>query len=328
VIAEKGTVILASGSDVQRPIFHGPSPGNGYNAQSLAARWYLKMGLSGYEPTMEDMRGIFLAQGPDFKNNGEEVPPMELVDVYQVLAHLLKIPANPHNGTWSHVRGLLLGEPGSPTSSQVCGGLDACPGTETLGGGEDEEGCEGSGSFDLLDYAGYQNYSSYTWCLGFPAESDPSISFLVDFNRSISNYNSEEHTTKMTIGVTILNCKNLPETDWTWTQQEPDVRVEAKIESNDPYLGHSWTSTTNLIRNNKNPVFNQSLQIEVDRDQLFQSDHPRGPQLTLTVLDWDITDPRRKIATTSVRLADTDGGIIARKLSLWSCSSFWGCLFD
>ena len=31
---------------------------------SLAARWYLKMGLSGYEPTMEDMRGIFLAQGP------------------------------------------------------------------------------------------------------------------------------------------------------------------------------------------------------------------------------------------------------------------------
>ena len=85
------------------------------------------MGLSGYDPSMEDMRGIFLAQGPgmlviilisiilitiilitiilivlmlmeislgkticlrffitDFKNNGEEVAPMELVDVYQV----------------------------------------------------------------------------------------------------------------------------------------------------------------------------------------------------------------------------------------------------
>jgi len=191
------------------------------------------------------------------------------------------------------------------------------------------EGCEaGSGSFDLADYAGYQNYSSYNWCLGLPAESDPSISFLVDFNRSISNYNSKEHTTKMIVDVTILNCKNLPETDWTWTQQEPDVRVEARIESNGPYLGRSWTSTTNLIRNNKNPVFNQSLQFEVDRDELFQSDHPQGPQLTLTVLDWDITDPRRKIATTSVRLADSDGEIIARKLSLWSCSSFWGCLFD
>ena len=37
----------------------------------------------------------------------------------QVLAYVLKIPANPHNGTWSHVRGLLLGEPGSPTSSQA-----------------------------------------------------------------------------------------------------------------------------------------------------------------------------------------------------------------
>ena len=135
--------------------------------------------------------------------------------------------------------------------SQVCGGLDDYPGTDTLDGGEDEEGCEGvhffqskfwpigSGSFDLVDYAGYQNYSSYNWCIGLPAEGDPSISFLVDFNRSISNYNSEEHTTKMIVGVTILNCKvgprsnspmprfqNLPETDWTWTQQEPDVRVE------------------------------------------------------------------------------------------------------
>ena len=37
----------------------------------------------------------------------------------QVLAYVLKIPTNPHNGTWSHVRGLLLGEPGSATSSQA-----------------------------------------------------------------------------------------------------------------------------------------------------------------------------------------------------------------
>jgi ectonucleotide pyrophosphatase/phosphodiesterase family protein 6 len=77
------------------------------------------MGLSGYDPSMEDMRGIFLAQGPDFKNNGEEVAPMELVDVYQVLAYVLKIPPNPHNGTWSHVRGLLLGEPGSAACSKA-----------------------------------------------------------------------------------------------------------------------------------------------------------------------------------------------------------------
>jgi len=117
VIAEKGTVILASGSEVQRPTFHGPSPGNGYNAQRLLDQ--TKMGLSGYDPSMDDMRGIFLAQGPDFKNNGEEVPPMELVDVYQVLAYVLKIPPNPHNGTWSHVRGLLLGEPGSASCFQA-----------------------------------------------------------------------------------------------------------------------------------------------------------------------------------------------------------------
>ena len=123
--------------------------------------------------------------------------------------------------------------------SQVCGGLDDYPGTDTLDGGEDEEGCEGvhffqskfwpigSGSFDLVDYAGYQNNSSYNWCLGSPAEGDPSISFLVDFNRSISNYNSEEHTTKMiACDSPMSRFQNLPETDWTWTQQEPDVRVE------------------------------------------------------------------------------------------------------
>ena len=39
--------------------------------------------------------------------------------VFQVLAYVLKIPTNPHNGTWSHVRGLLLGEPGSAPSSQA-----------------------------------------------------------------------------------------------------------------------------------------------------------------------------------------------------------------
>jgi len=47
--------------------------------------------------------------------------PMELVDVYQVLAYVLKIPANPHNGTWSHVRGLLLGEPGSASACSQAG---------------------------------------------------------------------------------------------------------------------------------------------------------------------------------------------------------------
>ena len=67
---------------------------------------------------------------------------MELVDVYQVifviqasfvviptnhlilqvLAFVLKIPANPHNGTWSHVRGLLPGaEPGSAPDSSKAG---------------------------------------------------------------------------------------------------------------------------------------------------------------------------------------------------------------
>ena len=32
---------------------------------------------------------------------------MELVDVYQVLTHLLDIEARPHNGTWDTVRHML-----------------------------------------------------------------------------------------------------------------------------------------------------------------------------------------------------------------------------
>ena len=32
---------------------------------------------------------------------------MELVDVYQVLTHLLDIEARPHNGTWAAVRHML-----------------------------------------------------------------------------------------------------------------------------------------------------------------------------------------------------------------------------
>ena len=46
-----------------------------------------------------------------------------------------------------------------------------------------------------------------SWCFGLPAEGEPSIAFIVDFNRTFSNFNSEEHITKQIVEVTILNCK-------------------------------------------------------------------------------------------------------------------------
>jgi len=53
-----------------------------------------------------DMRTIFMAKGPAFIKQyiGE---PIALVDIYQMYAHILQIPAQPNNGTWSRVRSFL-----------------------------------------------------------------------------------------------------------------------------------------------------------------------------------------------------------------------------
>lgn len=66
-----------------------------------------RMGLAGYDPDQDDMKGIFMAKGPDFKSDGGVYPGIELVDVYQIFTKLLNIPAQPHNGTWDHVRDML-----------------------------------------------------------------------------------------------------------------------------------------------------------------------------------------------------------------------------
>lgn len=70
-------------------------------------------GIHGYQPDVEQMRTAFYAIGPDFKR-GVQVGPIDLVDEYQVFCHVLRIPAHPHNGTWSRVRGLLVGDPAFP----------------------------------------------------------------------------------------------------------------------------------------------------------------------------------------------------------------------
>ena len=43
--------------------------------------------------------------------------------VPQILAHVLEVPPNKHNGTWSNVRGLLEGDPGGAGGLGGPGGL-------------------------------------------------------------------------------------------------------------------------------------------------------------------------------------------------------------
>lgn len=87
VTAEKGNFVLASKSDKQLP----------------ARSDYVYYGAHGYDPDIQDMKGIFFAKGPAFQK-GKVIEPIHVVDVYQVLTHVLGLTPQPHNGTWSHVQ--------------------------------------------------------------------------------------------------------------------------------------------------------------------------------------------------------------------------------
>ena len=45
------------------------------------------------------MKTIGFAWGPDFKP-GYKLDTLEIVDIYQIMAFLLKIPPNMHDGSW------------------------------------------------------------------------------------------------------------------------------------------------------------------------------------------------------------------------------------
>ena len=55
-------------------------------------------GEHGFAPEDPQMRAFFVASGPDFVA-GAQLPPFDNVDVYPLLAHLLRIPAAPNDGT-------------------------------------------------------------------------------------------------------------------------------------------------------------------------------------------------------------------------------------
>ena len=54
-------------------------------------------GAHGYAPELPEMRAVFVADGPSFAD-GVRMPAFDNVDVYPLLMHLLRVPAEPHDG--------------------------------------------------------------------------------------------------------------------------------------------------------------------------------------------------------------------------------------
>ncbi|XP_075904168.1 glycerophosphocholine cholinephosphodiesterase ENPP6 [Nelusetta ayraudi] len=65
-------------------------------------------GWHGYDNEFLDMRGFFLATGPEFKQNVQAAP-IRAVDVYNLMCWTLGVQPLPNNGSWSRVEYLLNG---------------------------------------------------------------------------------------------------------------------------------------------------------------------------------------------------------------------------
>lgn len=91
LLANQGHFIMSSKSDKQLP-----PRGD-----------FVYIGAHGYDPENQDMKGIFFAKGPAFKC-GWIIDPIHVVDVYQVLTHVLHLTPQPHNGTWDRVKNIFV----------------------------------------------------------------------------------------------------------------------------------------------------------------------------------------------------------------------------
>ncbi|KAM8908670.1 glycerophosphocholine cholinephosphodiesterase ENPP6 [Spinachia spinachia] len=76
-------------------------------------------GWHGYDNEFIDMRGIFLATGPDFKQNFRAAP-IRVVDIYNVMCWTLGVNPLPNNGSWSRVEYFLNGSGGPSIPTTLC----------------------------------------------------------------------------------------------------------------------------------------------------------------------------------------------------------------
>uniref|UniRef100_A0A8C5QIU4 glycerophosphocholine cholinephosphodiesterase n=1 Tax=Leptobrachium leishanense TaxID=445787 RepID=A0A8C5QIU4_9ANUR len=92
IVAEEGWFITVSKEML-------PYWNNGTN-QAWQRGWH------GYDNEFMDMRGFFMAYGPDFKVNFRSAP-IRAVDVYNVMCSVLGIQPLPNNGSWSRVECMM-----------------------------------------------------------------------------------------------------------------------------------------------------------------------------------------------------------------------------
>jgi predicted AlkP superfamily pyrophosphatase or phosphodiesterase len=64
------------------------------------------LGNHGYDPAEPDMHGLFVAAGPSFRR-GVSLPPLDNVDVYELLCALLGVEPAPNDGTLDSTRAAL-----------------------------------------------------------------------------------------------------------------------------------------------------------------------------------------------------------------------------
>jgi len=76
-----------------------------HKSKDLRAREKLEVEL--YDLFSHMMKTIGFAWGPDFKP-GFKLDNLEIVDLYQIMAFLLKIPPNQHDGNWDRVKKMLV----------------------------------------------------------------------------------------------------------------------------------------------------------------------------------------------------------------------------
>ena len=75
-----------------------------YNARRITAG--VTRGSHGFDPASPDMRAIFIATGPGFRN-GTVIPAFDNVDVYPLLRQLLGLPAENRDGSPDSLKGAL-----------------------------------------------------------------------------------------------------------------------------------------------------------------------------------------------------------------------------
>ncbi|XP_063316070.1 glycerophosphocholine cholinephosphodiesterase ENPP6 [Pelobates fuscus] len=79
-------------------------------------------GWHGYDNEFIDMRGFFMAYGPDFKVNYKSGP-IRAVDVYNIMCTVLGIEPLSNNGSWSRIKDILINQATMVRPVQVEHGL-------------------------------------------------------------------------------------------------------------------------------------------------------------------------------------------------------------